>query len=64
MSYSVAAIVSTLVIATAKSAQGAHHGHDNRCVSSIFAMRRILAPREGSRRVKFPFRNRQQAQIV
>jgi hypothetical protein len=41
MSYSVAAIVAALVTMTASSAQGAHHGHDSRCVSSLFS---IAAP--------------------
>ena len=34
MSYSVAAIVSSEVIATASSAHGAHQGHDNSLVFS------------------------------
>jgi hypothetical protein len=38
MSYSVAAIVAALVTTTASSAQGAHHGHDRRLVSSLFSM--------------------------
>jgi hypothetical protein len=32
-------MVSALVTATPSSAHGAHHGHDNLWVSSIFAMR-------------------------
>jgi hypothetical protein len=37
MSYSVAAMVSSDVAATASNAHGAHQGHDNSWVSSGFA---------------------------
>lgn len=40
-------MVSTLVTATASSAQGAHHGHDSRCVSSIFDTRESM-PESGT----------------
>ena len=58
MSWSVTAIIKTLVAATATSAQGAHHGHDKRRVRSVFAMASETARSRVSGRVNFPFRNR------
>ena len=49
MSYSVAAMVSAEVAMTANSAHGAHHGHDKRFASSLFAMSvKGLQQRSGS----------------
>jgi hypothetical protein len=39
----VAAIVTALVTTTARSVQGAHHGHDNLLASSVFDMEARIA---------------------